>query len=277
MELEGRLEGFRRRGLGVAGISYDSVEILRDFTARKKISFPLLSDPESRVIRAFGLLKDVDYKPGSLEHGVPYPGTFVTDASGIVRSKFFEKTYAERRTAASVLALAGEPAAAAAGEVRNELFSLRVSASNAEAAPGQRVSLVLDFEMKPRMHAYAPGVQGYRPLRLSLEPHELVTAHEAVFPSSKPYHFAPLNETVPVFEGRFRVTQDVTLAGGRQFVELLKSEDPRLELAATLEYQVCSDKVCHAPAALPLRFTIKVSPLDRERSPEAIRRKPPQR
>lgn len=269
------MEGFRKRGLAVAAVSYDGLLVLKDFATRKRISFPLLSDPESKVIRAFGLLNEADYKPGSLEHGVPYPGTFVTDAAGVVRSKFFEKTYVERRTAASVLALAGATASAAAGDVRNDLFTLRLSASNAQAAPGQRVTLLLDFEMKPNMHAYAPGVQGYRPLRLRLEEQPLITMHDPVFPAAKPYHFAPLDETVPVFEGRFRMTQDVTLAGGRQFVEFLKSEDPRLELAGTLEYQVCSDRLCHAPASLPVRFTIKVVPLDRERAPEALRRKPP--
>lgn len=277
MELESQLEGFRKRGLGVAAVSYDDVAILKDFATRKKISFPLLADPDSKVIRAFGLLNDADYKPGSLEHGVPYPGTFVTDGAGVVRSKFFEKTYPERRTAASMLALGGEAAAAIAGELRNDLFTLRLSASNTHAAPGQRVSLLLDFEMMPNRHAYAPGVKGYRPLRLRIDAQPLVTLHEPAFPASKPYHFAPLDETVPVFEGRFRVIQDVTLAGGRQFAELLKAEDPRLELQGTLEYQVCSDRVCYAPASLPVTFTIKVVPLDRERAPEAIRHKPPPR
>lgn len=98
--------------------------------------------------------------------------------------------------------------------------------------------------------------------------------HEPVFPPSKPYRFAPLDETVPVFEGRFRVMQDVTLAGGRSFVELLKSPDPKLELRVSLDYQVCSDRVCYPPASLPLLFSIKVVPLDRERSPEALRHEP---
>jgi len=277
VELASQLERFRSRGLGVAALSYDSVAILKDVAMRKKISVPLLADPESKVIRAFGLLNEADYKPGEFGYGVPYPGTFVSDASGVVRSKFFEKTYAERQTAGSVLALAGDTPAAASGELRNDLFTLRLASSNAEAAAGQRVTLVLDFELKPNRHAYAPGVQGYRPLRLRLDPHPLVTLHETAYPASKPYHFAPLDETVPVFEGRFRVTQDVTLAGGRQLADLLKTPDPRLELTGSLDYQVCSDTVCFAPGSLPVRFTIKVVPLDRERSPEAIRHKPPQR
>ncbi len=276
MELESQLEALRKRGLGVAALSYDSVAILRDFATRRRITFPLLSDPESKVIRVFGILNEVDYPPGQTAHGVPYPGTFVTDAKGIVRSKFFEKTYVERRTAASLLALAGETAGdqSSSIETSTPTFTVRASSSNHEAAPGQRLTLVLDFEMKPTMHVYAPGVQSYRALRLRLDPQPLVTVHEAAFPPSRPYHFAPLDETVPVFEGRFRVTQDVTLASGRDFAELLKTPDPRLDIAGALEHQVCSDSVCHPPAVLPVHWTIKVLPLDRERPPDAIQHKP---
>jgi len=271
VELESQREALQRRGLGLAAVSYDSVAILKDFATRKKITFPLLSDPESRVIRAFGILNEADYPPGQLAHGVPYPGTFVIDAKAIVRSKFFEKTYVERWTAASFLTLAGETPLASAKDTSTATFVLRTSSSSREAAPGQRVTLVLDFEMKPTMHAYAPGVQGYHPLRLRLDPQPLLTIHETAFPPSHAYHFAPLDETVPIFEGRFRITQDLTLASGREFEELLKTPDSTVTATGTLEYQVCSDRVCYAPAALPVHWTISVLPLDRERSPEAIR------
>lgn len=276
MELESQVEAFRRRGLGVAALSYDSVAILRDFATRRKITFPLLSDPDSRVIRAFGILNEADYPPGQMAHGVPYPGIFVTDAKGSIRSKFFEKTYVERRTAASLLTLAGETVGSPSSstETSTPTFTVRPSSSNTEAAPGQRLTLVLDFEIKPAMHMYAPSVHGYRPLRLRLDPQPLLTIHEASFPASRPYYFAPLDETVPVFEGRFRITQDLTLAGGRDFAELLKTPDPKLDIAGAVEYQVCSDRVCYPPALLPVHWTIKVLPLDRERPPEAIQHKP---
>jgi hypothetical protein len=270
VELESQRESLRRRGLGLAALSYDSVAILKDFATRKEINFPLLSDPESKVIRAFGILNDTDYPPGQMAHGVPYPGTLVIDANGIVRSKFFERTYVERRTAASILTLAGEMTDASMSETSTPTFTLRTSSSNAEAAPGQRVTLVLDFELRPTMHAYAPGVQGYRPLRLLLDPQPLVTVHEAKLPPPRPYRFLPLDETVPVFDGHFRITQDLTLAGGREFTELLKTPQPTLAITGTLQYQVCSDRVCYAPAALPVRWAIRVLKLDRERSPDAI-------
>jgi hypothetical protein len=274
VELESRVEALRSRGLGVAAISYDSVEILRSFAERRKISFPLLSDPDSSIIRRFGIQNDADYPVGQLAHGVPYPGTFVTDARGLIRSKAFETKYTDRRTAASFLVLAGATGAGVASEARTDTFSLRTSASNSTAAPGQRLTLVLDFEMKPGMHAYAPGVSGYRPLRVTLDPQPLVTVHDPVFPASRPFVYAPLQETVPVFEGAFRMLQDVTLAGGRELAEALEAAEPKLEIAASLEYQVCSHDRCYPPAVLPLRWTIALSPLDRERAPEAIQHKP---
>jgi AhpC/TSA family protein/cytochrome c biogenesis DsbD-like protein len=274
VELESQLGALRDRGLGLAAISYDPAAVLGSFAERRRISFPLLSDPDSSIIKRFGLLNEVDYPVGHVDHGLPYPGTFVTDAGGVVRSKFFETRYTDRRTAASFLALSGATPREVAGEAHTATFALRTSASNTQAAPGQRLTLVLDFEMKPGMHAYAPGVSGYRPLRVILDPQPLVTVQDAVFPPARPYVFAPLQETVPVFEGDFRVRQDVTLAGGRELAEALRAQEPRLELTGTLEYQVCSDDRCFPPATLPLRWTIRLLPLDRERAPEAIRRQP---
>ena len=276
MELETQLEGFRKRGLGVAALSYDSPEVLRHFAARRHITYPLLSDPESKIIRAFGLLNELDYPLGNFAHGVPFPGTFVTDARGLIQAKFFEKTYAERRTAAAILATTGDRADTGVTEIKTPQFLLRTSSSNATVAPGHRVTLELDFEMAKGMHAYASGDHSYRALTLTLDAHPLFVAHELILPKPVPYTFTPLNETVPVYVGRFRVLQDTTVAGPtKQMQEALKAESPSIDVTGTLSYQVCSDAVCYAPSRLPLRWTFKLIPLDRERAPEALRKKSP--
>ena len=59
MELQGRVEELRAQGLGVVAISYDSEEVLADFSQRRGITFPLLSDDDSSVITAFGILNTV--------------------------------------------------------------------------------------------------------------------------------------------------------------------------------------------------------------------------
>jgi AhpC/TSA family/Disulphide bond corrector protein DsbC len=276
VELESQVGAFRDRGLKIAALSYDSAEVLKDFAARRGISFPLLSDQDSSVIRAFGLLNEVDYPVGNFAHGVPFPGVFIVDASGVVRRKTFEKTYQERRTAASLLLDEGVAPGAAVVALQNAQFTLKTSLSNHEAAIGQRITLMLDFEMGPKMHAYAPGVKGYRPLSFRLDPHPLIAAREVVHPASKPYRFEPLNETVPVYEGAFRLTQDLTVQAPSRPAPGEPAATPITEipLTGTLDYQTCSDTVCHAPATAPLSFTIRLKPLDRERSPEALRRRP---
>ncbi len=264
------MEGLRKRGLGVAALSYDSIEVLKDFATRKGITYPLLSDPESKIIRAFGLLNEIDYPVGNMAYGVPFPGTFVTDAEGVIRTRQFEKTYQERGTAASLLVALGEAATGSVREIRKDPFTLRTSVSNPEVATGRRVTLVLDFTMAPKMHAYAPGVKGYRPLNLRLAENPLVTLHEVRYPESHPYTFAPLQETVPVFQGSFRVLQDVTVIGPARGAAPVT----QIVLGGALDYQVCSDTICYAPASMPVAWTLTVIPLDRERAPEALRKKP---
>ena len=269
------MEGFKKRGLGVAAMSYDSVDVLKDFATRRQITYPLLSDPESKIIRGFGIINEIDYPAGNFAHGVPFPGTYIANAKGVIESKFFEKTYAERRTAASLLAGAGDATASASAEIRNDQFVLTTSASNATVALGHRVTLALDFEMAKTMHAYAPGDHRYRPLSLRLDAHPLVTPHDLVLPKSQPYTFKPLKETVPVYAGRFRVLQDVTISGPtKEMQEALKAESPSVNLTGELSYQVCTDSVCYPPATLPVKWTLKLIPLDRERAPEALRKKP---
>ncbi|MBI1956698.1 MAG: peroxiredoxin family protein, partial [Acidobacteria bacterium] len=79
-------EEFRKQGLGVVAITYDSVEILADFAKRRSITFPILADPKSEIIRAFRVLNTA-VPPGHMWYGVPYPGTYIVDQNGVVRSK----------------------------------------------------------------------------------------------------------------------------------------------------------------------------------------------
>lgn len=270
MELESQRARFRQRGFEVAAISYDSPAALKDFATRRRITIPLLSDPDSVIIRRFGLLNP-EYPPGDRAHGVPYPGTFVVDAEGFIREKHFAQAYTERRTAASTLALAGDDLGPMA-EQGAPLFTLRTSVSNEEAMPGQRLTLTLEFEMNPGHHAYAPGDHRYRALTLNIEPSPYLRLDAAQFPPARRFEFKPLNETVPVFEGRFRINQDVILAVRDDIAPLLASPNPTLVLKGAVEYQVCSDTVCYPPGSLPVTWSVRIRPLDRERVPEAAQR-----
>ena len=94
MELQQHLDAIRKEGLGVAAISYDSIGALKSFADRQHITYPLLSDPDSKIIRAFDILNETT-KPGTLTYGIPYPGIYIVDSQGKVLSKYFEDDYKE--------------------------------------------------------------------------------------------------------------------------------------------------------------------------------------
>jgi peroxiredoxin len=102
VELEQHLGAIRKQGLGVAAISYDSVGALKSFADRQHITYPLLSDPDSKIIRTYNILNEA-VKPGTPTYGIPYPGVYVVDAQGRVVSKYFEDDYRERVSTAEIL------------------------------------------------------------------------------------------------------------------------------------------------------------------------------
>ena len=103
VELEQNLARIQKEGLGLAAISYDSVAVLKNFADRRKITFPLLSDPESKIIRSFGILNET-VKPGAAQYGIPRPGTYIVDRQGKIVSKYFEEDFRERVSISDILA-----------------------------------------------------------------------------------------------------------------------------------------------------------------------------
>ena len=95
MDLNTGVAGMERRGYRLAGISYDSPEILKTFIERRKIGYTLLSDPKSQIIDRYKL-RDPQYPPGNLAYGVPRPIIFILDRNGTIKAKLYEDTYAKR-------------------------------------------------------------------------------------------------------------------------------------------------------------------------------------
>jgi len=102
VELENLKDDFRKQGLGITAISYDSQKILREFADRKHITFPLLSDVDAEVIKQFGILNH-NVPKNNKNYGIPFPGQYIVDQNGIVLSKYFENNHRERVTRESVL------------------------------------------------------------------------------------------------------------------------------------------------------------------------------
>jgi peroxiredoxin Q/BCP len=95
VQLQSDLKSLADAGVQVVGISYDSPDVLKSFSDRSKITFPLLSDPESKTIDAYHI-RNKAARGKAL--GVPNPGTFLLDREGVIRSKLFLEGFRERHT-----------------------------------------------------------------------------------------------------------------------------------------------------------------------------------
>ena len=89
-------------------ISPDSTEEGKKFAQllasdhRGEVTFPLLSDPRSRVIDRYAL-RDEAYA-GKKEDGIPHPAVFVLDAKGRIRWMKIETDFRERPSNAEIAA-----------------------------------------------------------------------------------------------------------------------------------------------------------------------------
>ena len=74
--------------------------MLKKFSDGAKITFPLLSDPESKTIDSYHIRNEA--AKGRAE-GVPNPGTFVVDREGVIRAKLFLEGYRDRHTTEALI------------------------------------------------------------------------------------------------------------------------------------------------------------------------------
>jgi peroxiredoxin len=110
MDLNTAVADLEKRGYRMAGISYDTPQILSTFIERRGIKYTLLSDPKSEIIDRYKL-RDPQYKAGSRAYGVPRPIIFILDKTGTIKSKLYEETYQKRPPASLVVATLDKVAA----------------------------------------------------------------------------------------------------------------------------------------------------------------------
>ncbi|MBE0567215.1 MAG: hypothetical protein IH621_14740 [Krumholzibacteria bacterium] len=115
------------------------------------------------------------------------------------------------------------------------------------AAAGARVDLAVQVEIAPSWHLYAHGDTTF--IGVELVPDEDFPLKEfaAVYPAGHEGVF--FGEKVRMLEGTNLIKATALVPAGMQ------GEQP-LELKLTV--QACDDKVCLAPAYLPVVFTLKV-------------------
>ncbi len=95
VQLQRDLKAIEAAGVQIVGISYDDTKKLKTFSDRHKITFPMLSDPESKTIDAYHIRNEAAKGKAV---GVPHPGTFILDREGVIRAKLFLEGIRDRHT-----------------------------------------------------------------------------------------------------------------------------------------------------------------------------------
>jgi hypothetical protein len=120
---------------------------------------------------------------------------------------------------------------------------------------------------------YAPGTKGYKTIKLAIEPLPDFELKQASYPAAKILYLPAIKERVPVFEGAFRIRQELKVNSTAAFSGALGADGKKVTVNGTLEYQACDSKICFLPATVPVQWQLQVVPLDRQRAPEEIRHK----
>ncbi len=266
MELQRSLIDYERTGIAIFAISYDTTDVLASFASKRGITFPLLADAGSRVIRELGLLnahipqqqRALGNRVRDHHFGLPYPGTFVLDEAGVVRERWFEQSYRIRPTAVTFLEQSFDIHGGRSGihdtQQGNDVH-VTASVGTETYHPHQRLNLNLDVQVADGLHVYVePIPTGYTPLSIEVEPISGLEVRSLDLPAGQKLRMELLDETFTILEGHFRAALPLVFTENAGDVVL----------TVRLSYQACSNRECYLPEQLYFRLPLRFEDLIRD-------------
>jgi hypothetical protein len=226
--------------------------VLRRFSDAHHITYTMLSDQGSVVIRRFGIL-NTNVPSDVRFYGIPFPGQYLLAADRTVKSKLFLPDYQERPSGSAVLLTEygtglGRAVVVKAGEVKANIVL-----SDVRAFSGQLLGIAADFDIAPGWHVYGkPLPEEYTPTAVTFDS-DLVSRQNLDFPKATPVKFELLGQTLPVYQGRFKAVGDILL---RQ--KLTPGEH---QLRGTLSFQECNDNLCKIPQQVRFELPLRIEAL----------------
>lgn len=255
------LDAFEAAGIRVFAISNDPVEVLASFAEENGITYSLLSDADSSVIREFGILNTL-ISPDEERYGIAYPGVYVVGTDGLVEEKMFYREYAIRESVGSLLhdilgadfSIEANPHADAEGP------GARISATLAEQRLTfmQRTALYVRLDLDPGLHVYGEPVPGgYVATEVTVtatDAPDEVRILDVQSPPTKPFSVAGVSDEFHVFDGT--VEFEVPIVNGNRDLE-------SLGLDVTVRFQACDEKQCFLPQTKQLHIDVPLGGLNR--------------
>jgi peroxiredoxin len=248
------------RGLAAAAITTDEPGALRAFAARHKMTIPLLWDQEATIAATLGLL--MPQAPETAPRPpLPYEGVLWIDAGGVVRARYFEGSYHYRQTLASTLIRIGLGREVRGTRIDTPHLAATIYVSDAAAAPGTRVALIVDVKPAAGMFVYGVTDQRAPELRLDVDTQDLVVFHPLMLPPAERKSLPALGERSLVYRRPFRLMRQASIVASPEARALAASDGP-LEIGGRFEYRACDSTRCYPPVSVPIRWMLKLKALD---------------
>jgi len=251
----------REAGAEFYALSYDEPDALADFATEFGIAYPLLSDPESDVIRAFGILNTLVPEDDHPWFGMPFPGVYVTDAAGVITAKFFENHLALRPTVQQLArAVAGDiiDDELVVGDPPGEI-DVDVQMGLEPLSPGVQRDLVVTFRLPTGQHIYGEPVPDGL-VATAIEFDDGVIALEPSAPPTTLHVLEGTGEELNVYEGdavgTVRIHQPVAISGG--MARHPGDSGPVARISGAVTFQACDDEACGLPQRVPFEFDVPI-------------------
>ncbi|PAJ74257.1 AhpC/TSA family protein [Pseudoalteromonas sp. NBT06-2] len=95
IEFNAQAENLKNLGYGLAAVSYDNSEVLKTFSEKHNMSYPLLSDIDAKTMINYDIL-NTQYNKGTEHYGIPHPGVIIINKQGNITHKHFFEGYKKR-------------------------------------------------------------------------------------------------------------------------------------------------------------------------------------
>jgi peroxiredoxin len=102
-DLERARQEIEAAGVRLVAVSYDAPDTGTAAASKLGLTYPLLTDPGSKVIEAYGVLNREAKGKGA---GIAHPVVFIIDRQGIIRAKLLRENYRERPESAEIVTAA---------------------------------------------------------------------------------------------------------------------------------------------------------------------------
>lgn len=264
VELQNAMPKFDDAGIRLYAISYDELGALEAFTEHHGVTYDLLSDMGSAVIREFGILNHHVTEEQVPYHGIPFPGTYLIDEDGIVTAKAFHQSLAQRESpeglidaALGEILLRSEDPTTGHADDSGIGFSVTYHGGGGVIRGGTMRRLVVRVDLPDGLHIYDdPVPDGMVATTFTVVGPDGLRSMPVEKPPTHPLDLPGVGR-LHVWSGRVEFVIPVWATD--ELASLVRGDNPdQVTIELDIAYQACDDEVCRLPRSERLSLEVPV-------------------